>query len=132
MKKQTTGRYLAILGLLLFWAPLWGVVETYLLMASSFQEITLFGPNEPKIPQDELRAATINIIQGSLLSLVAIILFVVSVVFLKYRTGWLFWVLIFYSTILLLLFPIGTVTGIIGLVLLIVNRKKFATSSIDS
>ncbi|NVJ64823.1 MAG: hypothetical protein HWD84_11440 [Flavobacteriaceae bacterium] len=132
MKKETIGKYVAILGVILFWAPLWGLIETVILMATSFNEITLFGPNDPKVPHDELRAATINIIQATLLTLVALILLAVSVTVLNYRTGWLFWVLIFYSTILLLVFPIGTVPGIISLVLLIINRNKFAINNVDS
>jgi hypothetical protein len=125
MNKEIIGKYVAILGLLLFWAPLWGIVDSYLVMSSSFQEITLFGTNEPEISQEEMSSAALSYVIGLFLFLVALILLTVSIVGLNYRTKWLFWVLIIYSTLLLFMFPLGTLFGIIVLVLLIISRRKF-------
>jgi hypothetical protein len=94
-------------------------------MSSSFQEITLFGTNDTKIPRDELSSAAFSTAIGFLLCLVGLILLAVSVVGLNYRTSWVFWALAIYSTLLLFMIPIGTLFGLIGLVLLVLNRKKF-------
>jgi hypothetical protein len=125
LKKEIIGKYVTILGLLLFWAPLWGVADSYFIMSSSFQEITLFGTNDTKIPRDELSSAAFSTAIGFLLCLVGLILLAVSVVGLNYRTSWVFWALAIYSTLLLFMIPIGTLFGLIGLVLLVLNRKKF-------
>ncbi|MGQ8367208.1 hypothetical protein [Glaciecola sp. 1036] len=125
MNKETVGKYVAIIGLLLFWAPLWGIIDSYLNMSSSFQEITLFGANEPKTSQQEMSSAVLSTVIGFFLFLVALCLLTFSVVGLNYRTKWFFWALIIYSTLLLLAFPFGTVVGIIVLVVLFISRKKF-------
>lgn len=125
MKKEIIGKYIAILGLLLFWAPLLGLADSYLIMSSSFQEITLFGTNEPKIPREQMSSAALTTVIGFLLSIVALTLLAVSVVGLNYRTKWLFWALTVYSTLLLFMVPVGTLFGSIVLVLLVLSRKKF-------
>lgn len=128
MSKEIIGKYVAIFGLLLFWAPLWGIVDSYLIMSSSFQEITLFGDNKPEISKEEMSSAALSTILGLFLSLVAICLLTLSVVGLNYRTTWLFWVLIIYSALLLFIFPVGTFVGLVVLVLLVLSRKKFGFS----
>ncbi|MDT0595757.1 hypothetical protein [Glaciecola petra] len=128
MNKETIGKYVAVLGLLLFWAPLWGIIDSYFIMSSSFQEITLFGENEPKISQEEMSSAAFSTLIGFFLFLVALCLLTFTVVGLNYRTKWLFWLLIIYSTLLLIVFPIGTLLGIIVLVALVLSRKKFGLS----
>lgn len=132
MKKEIIGKYIAILGLLLFWAPLWGIADSYFIMASSFGEITLYGTNDPKIPQDEISSAAMFTAIGFLLCMVGLILLAVSVVGLNYRTSWLFWMLVLYSTLLLFMIPIGTLFGLIGgggLIVLVFNRKKFGLAN---
>ncbi|MDC8831377.1 hypothetical protein [Alteromonas gilva] len=128
MSKEIIGKYVAIFGLLLFWAPLWGIVDSYLIMSSSFQEITLFGENKPEISKEEMSSAALSTILGLFLSLVAICLLTLSVVGLNYRTRWLFWVLIIYSALLLFIFPVGTFVGLVVLVSLVLSRKKFGFS----
>jgi hypothetical protein len=125
MKKEIIGKYVAILGLFLFWAPLWGIVDSYLIMSSSFQEITLFGANEPKISQEKMSSAAFSTVIGFFLVLVALCLLIFSVVGLNYRAKWVYWALIMYSTLLLFIFPVGTLLGIIVLVTLVFSRKKF-------
>jgi hypothetical protein len=125
MNKETIGKYVAVLGLLLFWAPLWGIIDSYLIMSSSFQEITLFGNNEPKISQEEMSSTALSTVTGFILFLVALCFLTFSVVGLNYRTEWLFWALIIYSTLLLFMFPVGTVLGVTVLAALVLNRKKF-------
>ena len=128
MGKEIIGKYVAVFGLLLFWAPLWGIVDSYLIMSSSFQEITLFGDNKPEISQEEMSSAALSTIVGLFLSSVAICLLTFSVVGLNYRAKWLFWVLIIYSTLLLFTFPVGTFVGIVVLLSLLLSRKKFGLS----
>jgi len=94
-------------------------------MSSSFQEITLFGTNEPEISQKEMSSAALSTVIGFFLLLVALILLTVSVVGLNYRTKWLFWTLIIYSTLLLFMVPVGTLLGIIVLIMLVINRREF-------
>jgi len=125
LKKEIIGKYVAISGLLLFFAPLWGVADLYFIMASSFQEITLFGTNAPEIAPDEMSSAAMSTAIGLLLCMVGLILLAVSVVGLNYRTSWLFWTLVIYSTLLLFIIPIGTLFGLIVLTVLVLNRKKF-------
>ena len=128
MSKEIIGKYVAIFGLLLFWAPLWGIVDSYLIMSSSFQEITLFGENKPEISKEEMSSAALSTILGLFLSLVAVCLLTLSVVGLNYRTRWLFWVLIIYSALLLFIFPVGTFVGLVVLASLVLSRKKFGFS----
>ena len=125
MKKEIIGKYVAILGLLLFWAPLWGIADSYFTMASSFQEITLFGTNDPKIAPEEMTSAAMFTAIGALLSMVGLILLAIAVVGLNYRKSWFFWALIIYSILLLIIIPIGTFFGLMVLTVLVLNRKKF-------
>ena len=125
MKTEIIGKYVAILGVIIFWAPLWGIVDSYLIMSSSFQEITLFGANEPKISQEKMSSAAFSTVIGFFLVLVALCLLIFSVVGLNYRAKWVYWALIIYSTLLLFIFPVGTLLGIIVLVTLVFSRKKF-------
>jgi hypothetical protein len=125
VKTEIIGKYVAILGVIIFWAPLWGIVDSYLIMSSSFQEITLFGANEPKISQEKMSSAAFSTVIGFFLVLVALCLLIFSVVGLNYRAKWVYWALIIYSTLLLFIFPVGTLLGIIVLVTLVFSRKKF-------
>lgn len=125
MKKEIIGKYVAILGLLLFLAPLWGISDSYFTMASSFQEITLFGTNDPKIAPEEMTSAAMFTAFGALLSMVGLILLAIAVVGLNYRKSWFFWALIIYSILLLIIIPIGTFFGLMVLTVLVLNRKKF-------
>tara|TARA_B110000046_G_C12702626_1_gene277216 strand:- start:111 stop:509 length:399 start_codon:yes stop_codon:yes gene_type:complete len=125
VKKEIIGKYVAILGLLLFWAPLWGIADSYFTMASSFQEITLFGTNDPKIAPEEMTSAAMFTAIGALLSMVGLILLAIAVVGLNYRKSWFFWALIIYSILLLIIIPIGTFFGLMVLTVLVLNRKKF-------
>ena len=125
MKTEIIGKYVAILGVIIFWAPLWGIVDSYLIMSSSFQEITLFGANEPKISQEKMSSAAFSTVIGFFLVLVALCLLILSVVGLNYRAKWVYWALIIYSTLLLFILPVGTLLGIIVLVTLAFSRKKF-------
>jgi hypothetical protein len=125
VKTEIIGKYVAILGVIIFWAPLWGIVDSYLIMSSSFQEITLFGANEPKISQEKMSSAAFSTVIGFFLVLVALCLLILSVVGLNYRAKWVYWALIIYSTLLLFIFPVGTLLGIIVLVTLAFSRKKF-------
>lgn len=125
MKTEIIGKYVAILGVIIFWAPLWGIVDSYLIMSSSFQEITLFGANEPKVSQEKMSSAAFSTVIGFFLVLVALCLLIFSVVGLNYRAKWVYWALTMYSTLLLFIFPVGTLLGIIVLVTLAFSRKKF-------
>ena len=129
MNKEIIGKYVAVLGLLLFWAPLWGIVDSYLIMSSSFQEITLFGASEPEISQEEMSSAVWSTVIGFFIFLVALCLLTFSVVGLNYRTKWLFWALTIYSTLLLFMFPVGTLLGIVVLATLVLTRNKFGLAS---
>jgi hypothetical protein len=125
VKTEIIGKYVAILGVIIFWAPLWGIVDSYLIMSSSFQEITLFGANEPKVSQEKMSSAAFSTVIGFFLVLVALCLLIFSVVGLNYRAKWVYWALTMYSTLLLFIFPVGTLLGIIVLVTLAFSRKKF-------
>ncbi len=125
MHKEILGKYVAILGAILFLSPLWGIADTYFIMSSTFQEITLFGTNEPKMPKEEMSSAALSTVLGFFLFLVSICLLAISVVGLSYRSKWLFWTLTIYSTVLLLVFPVGTLFGIMVLSALFLSRKKF-------
>jgi len=124
LKKEIIGKYVTILGLLLFWAPLWGGADTYFVMSSSFQEITLFETNDPTIAPGALSSAAMTTAIGFLLCMLGLILLAISVIGLNYRTGSLFQTLIIYSTLLLFMIPIGTLLGLIGLTVLVLNRKN--------
>ena len=94
-------------------------------MASSFQEITLFGTNDPKIAPEEMTSAAMFTAFGALLSIVSLILLAIAVMGLNYRKSWFFWALVIYSILLLIIIPIGTLFGLMVLTALVLNRKKF-------
>ena len=132
MKNEILGKYFAILGLILFWGPLWGIADSYFIMDSSFQEITLFGVNETKISREEMSLAAKYSAIGFLLFVLAIVLLAVSIMVLNYRKYWVFRLLIVYSILLIILLPLLTLlggVGIVGLTLLILNRNKFSESN---
>lgn len=126
MSKEVIGKYITILGLLLFWALPLGMVDAIFPIYSSFQDISLFSTNEPKITPEEMSMLK-PIVVGFGLFMLGIMFLLISVTVLKYRTSWLFWTLIFYSFLLLFIIPIGTLFAFIGLITLGLNRKKFGS-----
>ena len=126
MSKEVIGKYIAILGLFLFWAFPLGVADAFYPMYSSFQDISLFGTNEPKINPEEISMLK-SIVVGFGIFILGLMFLLISVIGLNYRTNWLFWTLLTYSILLLFLIPIGTFLGLTGLIMLSLNRKKFGS-----
>ncbi|NVK56538.1 MAG: hypothetical protein HWE26_13070 [Alteromonadaceae bacterium] len=101
-------------------------------MQSTFDEITLFGENKPKINYSDVNSAAIKTVIGLLFSALAIVLLAVSVTALNYRKNWFFGLLIVYSVILTLMIPISLLLGLAGmfsLLLLLFNSKEFGDAN---
>ena len=102
MSKEVIGKYIAILGLFLFWAFPLGVADAFYPMYSSFQDISLFGTNEPKINPEEISMLE-SMVVGFGIFMLGLMFLLVSVIGLNYRTNWLFRTLLIYSILLLFL-----------------------------
>ncbi|MFQ3251266.1 MAG: hypothetical protein ACI9O6_003113 [Glaciecola sp.] len=124
MKKENAGKYLAILGLLFLLALPWAVANTVLSMYSTFDQITLFGTSDPS---SEIATSWVPTVIGMILFIPGFLFLLVSVVGLNYRKNWVFWAILVSSILLLIIFPIGTVLGLVGFMVLFSERKNFGS-----
>ncbi len=65
-------------------------------------------------------------------ALLGLVLFGVALAFLRYRRAWAFWFACLYGSLLLLLFPVGTLFGVFLLVYALAHRSEFAGAGAGS
>lgn len=125
MKKHVVGKYIGIAGaLLLLILPL-GVFNTLYSVFLLLSEFPVNGTGDPKLMAGGLSAVLVTTIQGLILCVPGLLLLLISVTALRYRSKWVYWVIVMYSFLLLFMFPIGSLLGIIGLTTVILKRKSF-------
>jgi hypothetical protein len=125
MKKEVVGKYIAILGFLFLLALPWAVANTVYSMYSAFAQITLFGTGDSKA---EITSSWVSTAIGLILFVPGFFLLLVSVIALNYRKNWVFWAMLISSILLLIIFPIGTLLGLVGLTVLFLERKSFGSN----
>ncbi len=127
MNKKVVGKYVAICGVVLLLALPWGVANTFYEFYNLFQEISLTGTGDPKLMAGGLSSALVSTVLGLVLCLPGLVFLLVAITALSYRPNWLFWVTLISSILLLFMLPIGTILGLVGLIIIFFKRKSFGS-----
>lgn len=125
MKK---GKSLALIGALLQFGLVFGLLGTVIGMLGAFNEI-----KEHKIEEENSTEALAESISlalnttalGILTALAGMVMVLIALFAYRYRAPWFFWFLTLFSILVILLFPIGTVVGIVVLVYIMPRKKEF-------
>ncbi len=118
---KVTGREIAILGLLLFYGPFFGVAGVIAILVSSFRNIS------GNVTVDIRVADSIWMIAlGFFVGLVGVFLMLVALLQKHNREPWFFWCTVSASVLwCTLLFPIGCFVGALILGIFLFRRKEF-------
>ncbi len=126
-RRETLGKILSIIGSILQFGIVYGVLAFIVEMVMTFQAITLYGEGDPKVMAGEISAALVNIILGGIVALHGFFINLLALYISSYRSALLFSYLIFISIFWIITFPIGTLIGIVLLVITIKKRRVFRT-----
>ncbi len=132
MKK---GKSLALIGALLQFGLVFGLLGTVIGMLGAFKEI-----KEHKIEEENSTEALAESISlalntsalGILTALAGIVMVLIALFAYQYRAPWFFWFLTLFSIMVILLFPIGTVVGIVVLVYIMPRKKEFWCEPVET
>lgn len=127
MNRTVVGKYVAVFGVVLLLALPWGVANTFSAFYALFQEVSLTGTGDPKLMAGGLSSALITTALGLVLFVPGLVLLLVAITVLSYRPNWLFWVTLISSILLLFMIPIGSILGLVGLIVIVVKRKSFGS-----
>ena len=125
MKRETLGKAFAILGAVLLVSLPWGVINTMYSMYLLFQEVSISGTGDPKIMAGGISSALVSTIVGLILCVPGLLLLLVAIVFFKYRRIWVYRLTLVSSFLLIFMFPVGTILGLVGLMVTIAKRQSF-------
>ena len=123
------GRTLALWGLGLQAAPLFGVMGTVVGMVRSFSALAdAQGVAHAEDLSHGISIALVTTAAGLVLAVIGLVLLAISIIVLRYRSRWLFWWLVAIFTLWLVAWPAGTVAGAVMLLMLTISRKGFFTN----
>ncbi|MGQ8363836.1 MotA/TolQ/ExbB proton channel family protein [Glaciecola sp. 1036] len=125
MNKQDIGKYVAILGVVFLLALPWGIANTFYAIYNLFQEITVAGTGDPKLMAAGLSSALVTTVLGLVMCFPGLVLLLIAITVCRYRPYWLFWITLTSSTLLVFMIPIGSILGLIGLIIIVLKRKHF-------
>ena len=127
MNKKVVGKYVAVFGVVLLLALPWGVANTFYSFYTLFQDVSLTGTGDPKLMAVGLSSALVTTVLGLVLCVPGLALLLVAITVLSYRPNWLFWVTLMSSILLLFMIPIGSILGLVGLIVIVLKRKSFGS-----
>jgi len=81
-----------------------------------------------EIVSEGIKVTLITTQIGVLVGLVGIVLLCIALFAQKYRANWFFRSLVIYSVLSLIVFPIGTVIGIVFLVYVFTRKEEFIST----
>ena len=123
LKRYSLGKNLAIISSIIQLAVVAGFLKFAAEMFLSFQSINLYGTGDPKIMAGAISSAMIPMIIGCVLGLPGFIMSITTYFISAYRSKWFFRYSITLSVFWILSFPVGTLFGIILMVVAIIKRK---------
>ena len=110
--------------------PVFGMIGTSFAMVRAFEALerkdAVGDPSELSVAVGESLIASMV---GMGVSWIGAVLMLVAVFWMKYRGAWLFWVLAIVGGIYLLVFPLGTILGVVFLAVAIPKRHEFRRES---
>ena len=125
MNKKIVGKYVAISGVALLLVLPWEVANTIYSFYILFHDVSLTGTGDPRVMAGGLSSALVSTILGLVLCVPGLALLLVAITALRYRPNWLFWVTLMNSILLLFMVPIGSILGLVGLIVVVLKRKSF-------
>jgi len=126
-KLSALGKWLAIIGACMQVGTPIGLITTVIGMRRAFSVLGSSGVGDPTQLSAAIGDTLISTAIGLSVGLIGVILIAVSVLAFHFRTPWIFWVSIIVSIFFLLVFPIGTIMGIVILIYSIMHWKEFLT-----
>ena len=127
-KREKLGKFLSILGCILQSAIIIGIVITIFKMISAFQEINLYGTGDAKVMAEMISRALVSTVLGLAIAFPGLLINVLALSISSYASRWLFRSLILSSIFWIPVFPIGTILGIILLIMTLKKRKVYFTN----
>ena len=124
-KREKLGKFLSVIGCILQSAIIIGIVITIFKMISAFQEITLYGAGDSKVMSGMISSALVSTVLGAVVAFPGLLINILAISISTYASPWLFRFLIISSTFWMLAFPIGTILGIILLIMTLKKRKIY-------
>jgi hypothetical protein len=126
------GHWLAMIGAWMQVAPVLGMIGTVIGMIRAFDALSSAAPSQVGDPS-QLSAAIGEVLiatfVGMLIALIGAVLMLVAVFSCRYRSPWLFWLFIVLGLLYLLAFPLGTLIGVVFLVVALTKRLEFLPPS---
>ena len=124
-QKSIIGRVLAIVGVLLLYALPIGLISTIYEISQVFEFISLYGNGDPKIMKEGISQALVPTVLGLLFGIWGVPILCVAIWGCRYRRPWLYHVIKIYALFMLLVFPVGTVIGIVTLLVLRHGKARY-------
>ena len=125
------GHWLAVIGAWMQVAPVFGMIGTAVGMMRAFAALSSAPPSavgDPSHLSAAIGEVLIATVVGMLVALLGSILMLVAVFPMRYRSPWLFWLFVVLGTLYVLAFPLGTVIGVVFLVVALTKRQEFLPS----
>ena len=116
------GMVAAILGTVLQLPFPYGVVSFLIGMLNLFHEINVNGSGDPKVLAGGISEELVPVILGLVLAMPGFILSIYTLLKGRYRSWWFLTANIIYATTWIVLFPFGTVLGVVYFVVIYTKR----------
>ena len=124
---RSRGHWLAVIGAWMQVAPVLGMIATAIGIMRAFAALSSApsGIGDPSQLSAAIGEVLIATFAGMLIAPVGAIMLLVAVFSMRYRSPWLFWLLIVLGALYLLAFPLGTIIGVVFLVVALTKRQEF-------
>ncbi len=123
---RSRGHWLAVIGAWIQIVPVLGMIGTVIGMVRTFTSLTAHsGIGDPSQLSAIIGEVLIATFVGMLIALIGAIMLLVAVFSMRYRSPWLFCLLIVLGALYLLAFPLGTIIGVVFLVVALTKRQEF-------
>jgi len=122
------GHWLAMIGAWMQLAPVLGMIGTIFGMIRAFKGLrsdTESQVGDPSLLSSAIGEVLIATFVGMSIALIGAVLMLVAVFACRYRSPWLFWLFIVLGLLYLLAFPLGTLIGVVFLVVAFSKRMEF-------
>lgn len=123
--KSTRGEFFVAVGAIALLALPIGLISTIFEMFKVFELIPLSGSGDPKVMAGAISQALISTFLGFLLSTCGALFLFFTISFSGYRRPWVYRICKVYALLSLLVFPVGTVIGIVTLLVLRKNKARY-------
>ena len=115
----------AIIGLILLTGPIQGLIGTIVGMLGAFAELERAGEADPGELASHISVALLTTLWGWLFSLIGMGIVLTYHCKKTLRKSWFYWWTVVISGVVLIFFPLGTITGGIVLWVFVRNRREY-------